>query len=109
MSGAEFQLSDDRLLADVNGAWGALEFGTKVEYTLKYKDGQLILTPDHLSLRDIPVSPDIAGLDSITIDLTHYFPDFIKIDGVNFPGKSVNIRLSLDWLEISHYLKSLQP
>ncbi|MMZ65698.1 hypothetical protein D1872_281190 [compost metagenome] len=107
MSGAEFQLNDEKLAADVNGAWGPLEFGTRVEYTLEYGDGQLVLTPNTLSIRHISVSPDIVGLDSIAIDLTNYFPDFIKIVDVSFPGKSVNVRLSLDWLEIARYLESL--
>ncbi|MNN61856.1 hypothetical protein D3C81_1771140 [compost metagenome] len=107
VSGAEFQLNGDKLVADVNGIWGPLEFGTKVEYTLEYGDGQLTLEPNNISMRHISVPPDIVGLDTIAINLTNYFPDFIKIDDVSFPGKSVNVRFSLDWLEIARYLESL--
>ncbi|MNE54590.1 hypothetical protein D3C76_568960 [compost metagenome] len=104
ISGAEFQLNGDRLLAYINGALGPVEFGSEVEYSLVYNDGMLILEPQNVSMRHISVAPQQIGLESIQIDLSSYFPDFIKIDNIYFPGEAVTLKFSLDWLEVARYL-----
>ncbi|MBA9084805.1 hypothetical protein FHR92_001266 [Fontibacillus solani] len=107
VSGSEFQLNGDRLLVYINGAWGPVEFGAEVEYSLVYSEGKLILQPEKISIRHISVPPQQVGLEPIVIDMTSYFPDFIKIEEVDFPGKAVTVKFALDWLEIASYLNLL--
>lgn len=105
--GSNFQIIGDKLIGTINGEWGPIEFGTNIEYVIQVDNTTLILQPENVSIRHISVSPEQVGLDTIELDLASYFPDFIQLSEVKFPGKTINMTFALDWLEIARYLNLL--
>lgn len=107
ITGANFQLTGEKLIGTINGEWGPVEFGTNVEYVIQVNNTTLILQPENVSIRHLSVSPEQVGLDIIELNLASYFPDFIQLSEVEFPGKTIHLTFALDWLEIARYLNVL--
>ncbi|WP_410772262.1 hypothetical protein [Fontibacillus sp. BL9] len=107
ITGADFQLNGDRLTADLNASWGALDVGVKADYLMEYALGRLLLVPEKLGIRGMTLPPERFGLEPIEIDLGNYLPDVVKVKEMSFPGKTIKVEFKLDWLEVAKYLNLL--
>lgn len=107
INGSNFQLNGDRLTGTIHGEWGPIAFAAQVEYIMRVDNKTLVLQPENVSIRHLAVSPERLGLEAIELDLAAYFPDFIQLSEVKFPGKTINITFALDWLEVARYLNLL--
>ncbi|RCX13935.1 hypothetical protein DFP94_11946 [Fontibacillus phaseoli] len=107
ITGADFQLNGDRLTADVNASWGAIDVGVKADYLMEYASGRLLLVPEKLAIRELMFPPERFGLEPIEIDLGIYLPDVVKVKEMSFPGKTIKVEFTLDWLEVARYLDLL--
>ncbi|GAA0410874.1 hypothetical protein [Paenibacillus motobuensis] len=104
--GADFKLNGNQIIANMNGAWGLVNFGATAKYSVEYADGTLLLNPSSVEVRNISISPERIGLEAMTIHLTDYIPKLVTINEVNFPGKAIQIKFTLDLLELFNYLQS---
>lgn len=107
VTGAEFRLNGNRLTADLNVAWGAIEAGVEAGYLMEYSSGKLLLVPENLSIRRFSFPPANFGLEPISIDLGQYLPEVVKVKEVNFQEKALRISFKLDWIEVARYLDLL--
>lgn len=107
ITGAEFYLNGNRLTADLNVAWGAIEAGVEAGYLMEYSSGNLLLVPETLSIRQFSFPPAKFGLEPISIDLSQYLPEVVKVKTVSFQEKALRISFKLDWLEVARFLDLL--
>ena len=42
--GADFKLNGNQIIANMNGAWGLVNFGATAKYSVEYADGTLLLS-----------------------------------------------------------------
>jgi hypothetical protein len=106
LNGVEFRLNGNQVTANINGAWSVLDFGATVQYRTDYSKGIMLLQPESVKVRQISIPSERFGLEPISIDIASHIPKVVTIKNVEFPGKVVRIKFSLDWLELFNYLKS---
>jgi len=106
VKGAEFRLNGNEVIANLNGSWKFLDVGAKVQYRIDYSKGILSLRPESVKVRHISIPPEQFGLEPLDINVASYIPKLITIDEVDFPGKLVRIKFSVDWLDLINYLRS---
>lgn len=107
VTGAEFRLYGNQITSELNVSRGLLEAGITASFRLNYSSGQLELYPESVAVKGISLSPETVGLEPVTMDLKKYLPDVVKVQEIDFLGKSIKLKFSLDWLEIARYLNLL--
>lgn len=106
ITGADFKLNGNQIIANVNGAWGLMDVGAAIKYRVEYAGGTLLLHPSSLEVRNLSVSPEKFGLEAMTIYLSDCIPKVVTINDVKFPGKTIQIKFTLDLPELIHFLQS---
>lgn len=107
VSGADFKLYGNRLTSEMNVNRGFIEAGITANFRLNYSSGKLVLYPESMAIRGISLSPEAVGLEPVEINIQEYLPDVVKVEEVEFLGKSIKLKFSLDWLEVARYLNLL--
>lgn len=108
IKGANFNLDGNRLEADLNVSWGAIEAAVQVGYVMEFvpETERLSLTPESISLRGIQLPPERFGLEPIDIDLGSALPDMVKVEGMQFSGNEIKAKLAIHLSGISDYLRN---
>ncbi|USB32628.1 hypothetical protein [Paenibacillus sp. YPG26] len=104
VTGAEFKQHGNRIDADINGRWGIIPFGAKVAYDMDFSGGLIVLTPVHVQIRGITLTPEQLGLKQVSVPPGNELPEMIKVKDMIFHEDSIEARLSLNWLEIMRLL-----
>lgn len=108
IKGANFNLDGNRLEADLNVSWGAIEAAVQVGYVMEFvpETERLSLTPESMSVRGIRLPPERFGLEPIDIDLGSALPDMVKVEGMQFSGNEIKAKLAIHLSGISDYLRN---
>lgn len=108
IKGAEFDVDGNRLKADLNVSWGAIDAAVRVGYVMDFatETERLELTPESMSLRGIRLSPARFGLEPIVMDLGGALPEVVKVEGLQFSGNDIKVKLAINWLGVSEYLQN---
>ncbi|WP_435922443.1 hypothetical protein [Paenibacillus sp. DYY-L-2] len=108
IKGANFNLDGNRLEADLNVSWGAIEAAVQVGYIMEFvpETERLSLTPESMSVRGIRLPPERFGLEPIDIDLGSALPDMVKVEGMQFSGNEIKAKLAIHLSGISDYLRN---
>lgn len=108
IKGANFNLDGNRLEADLNVSWGAIEAGVQVGYVMEFvpETERLSLTPESMSVRGIRLPHERFGLEPIDIDLGSALPDMVKVEGMQFAGNEIKAKLAIHLSGISDYLRN---
>lgn len=104
VTGADFRLYGNQITSELNVTRGFLDASITANFRLNYSSGQLELYPESVAVKGISLSPETVGLELVTIDLQEYLPDVVKVQEIEFLGKSIRLKFSLDWLEVARYL-----
>lgn len=105
VTGAEFRLYGNQITSELNVTRGFLDAAITASFRLNYSSGQLELYPESVAVKGISLPPGTVRLEPVTIDLQEYLPDVVKVQEIDFLGKSIKLKFSLDWLEVARYLK----
>lgn len=104
VTGADFRLHGNQITSQLNVNRGFIDAGITANFRLNYSSGLLELYPESIAVKGISLSPETVGLEPVSIHLEEYLPDVIKVQEIDFQGKSIKLKFALDWLEVARYL-----
>lgn len=104
VTGADFRLHGNQITSQLNVTRGFIDAGITANFRLNYSSGLLELYPESIAIKGISLSPETVGLEPVSIHLEEYLPDVIKVQEIDFQGKSIKLKFALDWLEVARYL-----
>lgn len=107
ISGVGVKVLGSTVQISVNGKWSIVPMGGQITYSMKYQDGQIVLTPISVDIRDLSLTPTLFKLEQVTVNPEDHFPPIIRVKGMDFENDGVRVNLSVDWLEFTQYLLSL--
>jgi hypothetical protein len=84
ITGARFELKEDRVVAHVNVRWKArIPAGAVVEYRLSWQPPYLVATPVKARIKNVSLPRERLGLGDIAVPLGEHLPKGLQIEKVH--------------------------
>jgi len=96
ITGADFMLERDNLIADINMRWyDKVDVGAKLSFDLTWKHGAIVVKHKSTHIKKFGISPDQFHLKTYEIPIEPNLPDFLKVQSTEFGDDEIVIRFGL--------------
>jgi len=98
VTGAKFQLADERLIADVNIRFRErIPAALKLTYRLEWRSPDLVAVIEEAKLRDIPLSTNYFG--NVAIPISQQLPAILSIQNIRIKNGNLIVEFQKPTLE----------
>lgn len=100
LTGADFQINGQTMIADFNGKWGILPFGATVQFHMTANGSKLLLEHQSTTIRSLDIPTSVFKLDPIEVSLREHLPDIVTVKKVDFLDEGMKLTFKIDWSSI---------
>lgn len=102
MTGAQFTLQNDTVIAELTGTYIGIPFGVVLDFHIEREGNRLILYHQATHVRHGNFTRPL--LEPISISLTKYFPAIANVDQMQFESDHIQISFKLNLLSLPKLL-----